>query len=174
MRDFTKPEPLYVRKELDINKIVESAVSLVHNLVSRSTNHFSVHYGKNLPGINGNFQKLEQVLINLLENSAQALTDKNRKIWLSTSSGKNGKNIVVTLKDQGAGISPGKLKHIMDPFYTTKRETGGTGLGLFVAQAIIEDHGGNLDFKSTPGEGTVAVVTIPVKGGKGGDKMEEK
>lgn len=163
LRDFAKSEPLYLRKGLNINKIAASAVSLVQNLVSRSTDHFSVHYGNNLPGIIGNPQKLEQVFINLLENAAQALTDKKSKICLSTSMDKQRKHIVVKIEDEGVGISPDCLELIMDPFYTTKRENGGTGLGLSVARAIVRDHGGSLDFESTPGKGTVAAVTIPVE-----------
>jgi polar amino acid transport system substrate-binding protein len=61
------------------------------------------------------------------------------------------------------GISPGDLPHIMDPFFTTKRNNGGTGLGLSVALAIISEHGGSLDFTSTPGKGTIATVALPVE-----------
>jgi PAS domain S-box-containing protein len=161
LRDFARSEPMDVKKNLDINKIVKSAVSLVHNLITISTNHFSVHYGKSLPGINGNFQKLEQVFVNLLQNAAQALTDKNHKITLSTSLDKERKNIVVKIEDEGVGISPSNLENIMDPFYTTKRENGGTGLGLSIASSIVRDHSGSLDFESTPGKGTIATVTIP-------------
>ena len=156
LRDFAISEPLHVRKNIDINTIAANAVSLVHNLVSRSTDHFSVHYGDNLPGINGNPRKLEQVFINLLENAAQALTDKKSKICLSTSMDVERKHIVVKIEDEGVGISPECLEHVMDPFYTTKRDNGGTGLGLSVARAIVRDHGGSLDFESTPGKGTVA------------------
>jgi PAS domain S-box-containing protein len=162
LRDFAKSDPLCIKKNLDINEVVKRSVSLVRNLVSRSTNHFSAHYGRNLPGINGNSQKLEQVFINLLQNAAQALQDKNHRISLSTSFDKKKKNILVKVEDEGIGISPENLQHIMDPFYTTKRETGGTGLGLSVALAIVKEHGGSMDFKSTPGKGTIATVALPV------------
>jgi PAS domain S-box-containing protein len=161
LRDFARSEPLHIKKNLAINEIVKSAVSLVQNLIYRSSNHFSTQYGRDLPGVKGNFQKLEQVFINLLQNAAQALTDKNNKINLSTSFDKKRKKIVVKVEDQGIGIPSDKLKHIMDPFYTTKRESGGTGLGLAITSAIIKDHGGGLDFKSTPGKGTIVTVTFP-------------
>jgi PAS domain S-box-containing protein len=161
LKDFARSEPLHLKKNLDINNIVKSAVSLVQNLIFRSTNHFSTFYGQDLPGIKGNFQKLEQVFINLLQNAAQALTDKNNKISLSTSFDEKRKKIVVKVVDEGIGISPGKLKHIVDPFYTTKRETGGTGLGLAITSAIVKDHDGSLDFKSTPGKGTIVTITFP-------------
>lgn len=164
--DFAKSELMDVKKSLDMNEIVKNAVSFVHNLITRSTNRFLVHYGQNLPGINGNLHKLEQVFINLLENAAQALTDKNNKISLSTSFDEKGNNIVVKIEDEGAGISSANLEHIMDPFYTTRRENGGTGLGLSITSTIIKDHGGSLDFKSTPGKGTTVTVTIPAVGEK--------
>jgi PAS domain S-box-containing protein len=162
LRDFAKSDPLCITKNLDINEVVKRSVSLVHNLVSRATNLFSTHYGKNLPEINGNSQKLEQVFINLLQNAAQALPDKNHKICLSTSFDKTKKNIIINVEDEGIGISPENLQHIVDPFYTTKRETGGTGLGLSVASTIVKEHGGSMDFKSTPGKGTIVTVVIPV------------
>ncbi len=162
--DFAKSQSMDTKKNLDMNEIVKRAVSLVHNLITKSTNRFSVHYGQNLPGINGNLHKLEQVFINLLENAAQALTDKNNKISLSTAFDEKKNNVMVKIEDEGVGISPANLEHIMDPFYTTKRENGGTGLGLSITSTIIKDHGGSLDFKSTPGKGTTVTVTIPALG----------
>jgi polar amino acid transport system substrate-binding protein len=65
------------------------------------------------------------------------------------------------VKDEGAGISPENLKHIMTPFFTTKRDSGGTGLGLAISYNIIKDHGGDLSFESEPGKGTIATVSLP-------------
>jgi polar amino acid transport system substrate-binding protein len=68
----------------------------------------------------------------------------------------------VEVQDEGTGISPEHLKHIMDPFFTTKRGSGGTGLGLSISYSIAKAHGGMLDVTSTLGKGTTAVVTLPV------------
>ena len=59
------------------------------------------------------------------------------------------------------GIPPEHLAHLTDPFFTTKRESGGTGLGLSVSAGIVKEHGGTLEFRSSPGAGTVAVLTLP-------------
>ena len=163
LRDFANSEPLCEKKDLHINEIVKKAANFVQSLVSRSSNHFLARYSRNLPAINGNFQKLEQVFINLLQNAVQALPDRNHKIFLTTLFDKKKKNILVKVEDEGSGIIPENLPYIMEPFYTTKRETGGTGLGLSVALAIIKEHNGSLDFESTLGKGTIATVTIPVK-----------
>jgi len=67
----------------------------------------------------------------------------------------------VEIRDEGNGISPDSLSRIMDPFYTTKRGQGGTGLGLFIVQQIVFHHGGRIDVKSREGEGSTFVVTLP-------------
>jgi polar amino acid transport system substrate-binding protein len=61
------------------------------------------------------------------------------------------------------GIPPEHLGRITDPFFTTKRETGGTGLGLSVSAAIVEEHGGKLEFRPGPGRGTTVTLTLPVR-----------
>jgi len=64
--------------------------------------------------------------------------------------------------DEGIGIPLEHLSHLSDPFFTTKRESGGTGLGLSVSTTIIRDHGGTLEFASQPGEGTIVTLTLPM------------
>jgi polar amino acid transport system substrate-binding protein len=67
----------------------------------------------------------------------------------------------VEVRDQGVGIPEGNLKRILDPFFTTKQDTGGTGLGLSISYNIVKNHGGELQISSRPGEGTVAAVRLP-------------
>jgi polar amino acid transport system substrate-binding protein len=69
---------------------------------------------------------------------------------------------VVRVRDEGAGIPPERLPHVMDPFFTTKRPSGGTGLGLSVSASIIKDHGGSLSFASAVGSGTTVTLRLPV------------
>jgi polar amino acid transport system substrate-binding protein len=68
---------------------------------------------------------------------------------------------VVEVRDEGIGISPENLKHIVDPFYTTKRDSGGTGLGLSISYNIVKAHGGDLNFTSEQGKGTTVILTLP-------------
>jgi len=74
--------------------------------------------------------------------------------------------MTVKIKDEGAGMSQYVLQRIKEPFFTTKKDTGGTGLGIPISSQIIEKHGGQLDFESTPKQGTTAVILLPVKDGK--------
>ena len=108
------------------------------------------------------FQQLEQVIINLITNSCHALPNKEKGIIISTSYDMDSKNIIINIQDEGIGIPSESLKHILDPFFTTKRDYGGTGLGLSVSYNIIKDHGGELSFTSELGKGTTATIRLPV------------
>ena len=66
------------------------------------------------------------------------------------------------LRDEGSGISPENLARLTDPFFTTKRDMGGTGLGLSVSAGIVKEHGGTLEFDSPPGGGTTVTLALPV------------
>ena len=70
--------------------------------------------------------------------------------------------VLVIVRDEGSGILPEHLSRLTDPFFTTKRDSGGTGLGLSVSTGIVKEHGGNLEFASTPGSGTTVTLSLPV------------
>ena len=163
LKDFARQGGGELDQSVDINEVVRSAVLIVGNLIKKSTDRFSVRYGEGLPRIKGNFQQLEQVVINLITNSCQALPDRGRGIFLSTSYDEDSESIVLEVRDEGTGISPENLKHILDPFFTTKRNSGGTGLGLSVSYRIIKDHGGDISFSSELGKGTKVTVRLPAE-----------
>ena len=100
-------------------------------------------------------------MVNLVLNACQALSNKECAIHLSTGLDFLNNRVVLCLRDEGTGILPEHLSHITDPFFTTKRENGGTGLGLSVSSAIIKDHGGTLEFLSEPGAGTTVTLALP-------------
>lgn len=163
LKNFSRMETFESNKPVDINAVIKTAVNLISNLIKKSTNHFSVDYGKELPRLKGNFQRLEQVIINLIENSCQALTDESQAIYVSTQYDKEANIIMVKVKDEGIGMDTDTLSKILDPFFTTKRHSKGTGLGLSVSSNIIKNHDGFLNFESTPGKGTTATIILPVK-----------
>jgi polar amino acid transport system substrate-binding protein len=140
---------------------VEVAILIAENLIKKSTNNFKVEYGKDLPLIRGNAQQLEQVVINLINNACQSLKNPSAEIRISTYFNPQRKKVRVKVEDQGVGIRPDDLKYIMDPFFTTKREMGGTGLGLSVSYNIVKSHGGTLILSSKPGQGSTARVSFP-------------
>lgn len=162
LKDFARYDQGAFENNINLNYIVESAIVIVQNLINKSTNRFSVKYGKGIPKIRGNSQQLEQVIINLITNSCQALEIREKGLFISTDYDKTSENVSIEVKDEGVGISPENLKYILDPFFTTKRDSGGTGLGLSVSYNIIKNHGGEIDFSSRPGIGTTVRLTIPV------------
>jgi PAS domain S-box-containing protein len=162
LKNYVRQDTSDIAQSVDINAVLRSAISLVSNMINKSTDHFSIKYGKNLPMLKGNFQRLEQVMINLIQNACQALLDKKKGISVSTSFAKQSHTIRVRIKDEGKGIPSENLPHITDPLFTTKQESGGVGLGLSISSRIVQEHGGTMAFTSEPGKGTTADVALPV------------
>jgi PAS domain S-box-containing protein len=163
LKSFARPDSSLSFEPVDINSVVKSSLTLLSNLMKKSTNNFKIEYGRNIPKINGNHQQLEQVVINLLQNACLALPDKNKAICVSTIYREKSETILIKVRDQGVGIPSEFLPRIMDPFFTTKRSSGGTGLGLSVSFSIIEKHSGKLTVTSKEGKGTTFLVALPVK-----------
>jgi polar amino acid transport system substrate-binding protein len=107
----------------------------------------------------GNARRLEQVLVNLVINACQALESADCAIAIET--GRTDGHVFVRVIDQGRGISAEDLRKITEPFFTTKRASGGSGLGLAVSERIAQEHGGALTFESEPGVGTTATLFLP-------------
>jgi len=162
LKHFVRQDSPDLTQSVDLNAVLKSALSLVSNLITKSTNHFSIDYGENIPSITGNFQRLEQVVINLIQNACQALPDPHRGISVSTSYRPETGTILITIRDEGIGIPPESLPHVTDPFFTTKQGFGGIGLGLSISSRIVEEHGGKMTFTSEPGKGTTVEVLLPV------------
>jgi len=162
LRDYSRPGDPLTREPTDINQVIMGSVNLTNSLIKKSTRYFSLELAGNLPLIRGNSQKLQQVFINLIQNACQALTSNSGKIEISTVSDKKKNKILIKFKDEGQGIEEKDKKYITDPFFTTRRDQGGTGLGLFISRQIIHDHKGSMEFQSEKGKGTTVTVTLPV------------
>jgi PAS domain S-box-containing protein len=161
LKDFARQEPGDTNQMVQINAVVDAATLILGNLIKKSTDRYSSISGEGIPPVKGAFQKIEQVVINLISNACQALTAKNQAVSVTTAFTRERGRVIVTVKDEGAGISPENLKHIMNPFFTTKRDSGGTGLGLAITYNIVKEHGGELTIESVPGKGTIATVSLP-------------
>jgi len=115
-----------------------------------------------IPSITCSPSQVNQVLLNLVTNSAQAL-DKPQKAIVVTTRREGDAAIAIEVADNGKGIAPEALPRIFDPFFTTKEIGKGTGLGLSIAYKIVSEHGGRIDVKSQVGKGTVFTVVLPIK-----------
>lgn len=146
---------------LDINTIIDSAITLCHNLIKNSTYNFQWSPNKNLPRILGSLQKIEQVVINLIQNACHSLPEKDKGIFITTALDTENSLVKLVIRDEGSGIHKEHLNRITDPFYTTKRHMGGLGLGLSVSQGIINEHNGIIEISSEAGAGTTVAVSFP-------------
>ncbi len=162
LKNFARRDETGHTMLLDFNTTVQTAVRLVENTIHKSTNKFISTYAQELPKIRGNAQRIEQVIVNLILNACQALRTDAEEIKLTTWYDQDTKEIVLEICDEGKGIAPEDLQHLTDPFFTTKREQGGTGLGLSVSAGIVKEHRGTLDFISNVGSGTTATLRLPV------------
>jgi polar amino acid transport system substrate-binding protein len=149
-------------ERIDINRVVRTVVDLSHHFIRKATNHFRLELTEELPRVKGDRIRLEQVVLNLLQNACQALTDKDSSLCISTSFDGTLRTVCIEVADEGVGIPQADLSQLTDPFFTTRRDSGGTGLGLSVSARIVRDHGGTLSFDSRLGEGTVAQIRLPV------------
>jgi PAS domain S-box-containing protein len=161
LKDFARQEPGDMNQMVQVNAVVDAATLILGSLIKKSTDRFCCTRGEGIPHVKGAFQKIEQVVINLISNACQVLTARNQAVLVTTSYVRERGRVIITVTDEGAGISPENMKHIMTPFFTTKRDCGGTGLGLAISYNIIKDHGGDLSFESEPGKGTIATVSLP-------------
>lgn len=161
LKDFARQGDVACSETVDLNHVAQVAVRLVEPSIRKATTRFSAAYGRHLPKFCGNAQRIEQVLVNLILNACQALTDPDGAIELATYCDLSRSTVTFRLRDEGSGITPENLARLTDPFFTTKRDSGGTGLGLAVSAGIVKEHGGVLSFDSTPGRETVVTLTLP-------------
>jgi polar amino acid transport system substrate-binding protein len=148
------------QEDFDLNKVAQSALRLLGNEIRKTTDQFHVCYGQNLPLIHGSSQKIEQVVLNLVLNACQALQCREASITLETGAS-SSQRIFLQVRDEGRGIEAEQMQYLFNPFFTTKRKQGGTGLGLFISEKIVKAHNGNLEINSTPGQGTTVLMTLP-------------
>lgn len=162
LKDYSQQCRAALDSAVDVNKVITSAALLLSSQIAKCTDRFEIQEGKDLPPAKGNKQQLEQVVMNLIINALQSLQDRSARVIVSSWVETITNNIVIRVEDEGIGISQEVLKHITEPFYTTRIDEGGTGLGLSIAFSIVRDHQGSLTFQSEPGKGTAATISLPV------------
>jgi len=173
----------YNIETIDINKIVEDTVQLFAR--SRKTIKIYRNFGKNLWNVDADQGQVEQVLLNLLINSEQAMPDGGQ-IFLKTErikpearhlkrlGLKPGKYVRILVEDTGSGMDKKTQNRIFEPFFTTKEVGRGTGLGLASAYGIIKNHGGVIDVVSTPGLGSRFFIYLPASNNAAAVKIETR
>jgi signal transduction histidine kinase len=150
------------RARASLNEVVDDVVALSRHLIRTSGVTLKLDLEKSLPWILVDVNQMKQVLLNLIHNALQAMPAGGEMIIATKSSSRDGRDwIIVSVCDTGVGIPKLDQARIFEPFYTTKGNQGGTGLGLSVTYGIITDHGGQIDVESQPGSGSKFTVWLP-------------
>lgn len=171
LKDFSRIDGGDLSENVSAEKVLESSLAFLESLVRKSTDNLSVKHGENLPHIRGNFQKLEQVMVNLVTNACQSLENRSKAIRITTWHENDRTTVAIRVEDEGRGIPRAMLDKVTDPFFTTRRETGGAGLGLSVSYGIVREHDGALAFKSEENCGTTVEIRLPAHPGRPGGTL---
>ena len=158
---FARQAPPH-REPQQLNTLVERALTLVHHQLDLQAVELNKRLAENLPLIFCDAGQVQQVVLSLLVNATEAMPHGGR-LEVATEFDAKADAARVQVKDNGVGIPPEVLPHIFEPFFTTKESQQRTGLGLAVARSIAEQHGGAIAARSTPGEGTEFVLTLPLE-----------
>lgn len=165
VKDFARSDEGKAKVDINLNEVIEKAFEIIGAKVRRLVAEVSIRKAEGLPVIKGHFQKMEQVLINLIDNSIQSIANrKSGKLVVSTRFIKRLNAILIEVEDNGRGIKKEYLTRIFEPFFTTRRDIGGTGLGLSVSYEIVNAHGGKIGVISKEGVGTKFLVILPLGG----------
>jgi len=168
LKQYARPVSATGESGFCVNRAVTNAVALLDHHIRRCTDAFSLELADELPQAAGVSQQIEQVLINLITNALQAISTRHQAIVVSSCYDALCGEVVISVADQGSGMSPETLARLKEPFFSTRHEAGGTGLGLSISDSIIQEHGGTLTFESEAGRGTRAVVRLKTVTKKGG------
>ncbi|HUB83827.1 MAG TPA: ATP-binding protein [Bryobacteraceae bacterium] len=150
------------RAPADLNKIARMTLSLVQHKMKLSGVEVETSFADDLPAVPCDQSQVQQVVLNLLLNAAEATHSKtDRRVLVATRT--DGGYVRLVVADNGEGIPPENLAKIFHPFFTTKPEGKGVGLGLAVSYGIIEAHGGDIEVASVVGEGAKFTVSLPLE-----------
>jgi two-component system, NtrC family, sensor kinase len=142
------------------NRIIEGAIQLLRNQAIFQNLNIELDLMPRLPPISGTATRLNQVILNLVLNAAEAMEGQGTLRFVTRSVDNNSK-IQIKIADTGCGIPPEIQSKIFDPFFTTKEIGKGTGLGLSICYRIMRDCGGTIEVESKSGEGTTFILELP-------------
>jgi PAS domain S-box-containing protein len=168
VRVFSRSQEDTIYSSFDVTESIKNAVSMISEQFRHKLIELKIDIKEDLPPAFGNTYQFEQVILNLLINSKDALEEYEERIGQSIektieiNACQSTKYLTIEVKDNGAGIKPEDLEKIMLPFYTTKEAGKGTGLGLSITFGIIKEMKGEIIFQSEPNKGTKVTIKLPV------------
>jgi signal transduction histidine kinase len=149
---------------VDINQAINDGLFFLENQALFHNIKIVKYLASPLPPIQGNPNQLKQVLMNMMVNAAEAMSEGGGSLTITTGINSDPSSIFITFQDTGIGIEPAIQSKIFDPFFTTKEVGKGTGLGLSICHGIITEHGGKIYAESEVGKGATFIIELPING----------
>jgi two-component system, NtrC family, sensor kinase len=161
---FSRRSKPHQKADTNLNGVIQSTVSLIGHKLKLMAVSIDLTLDDNVPLITCDVSQMQQVLINLIMNGAEAAQSKpGGRVTVRTSPSPSRDFLILEVRDNGDGIPPENIPKLYTPFFTTKGEGKGVGLGLAVVYGIVQAHGGDIELQSKVGEGTTFRVTLPVE-----------
>ena len=162
------------RAPADLNKLVQTTLGLADHKLKMINAQIVLKLQENLPPVECDASQMQQVILNLVLNGAQAMQSKGGgTLTIRTALLPNHEEVELAIEDTGEGIAPENLAKIFDPFFTTKADGKGVGLGLAVLYGIVKAHDGEVEVTSVRNQGTTFSVTLPLKSQKSEAELKE-
>jgi signal transduction histidine kinase len=157
---------------LDVREEIERSLELIHYHLRHRQITVVRQFAPDVPMVQADRQQLRQLFLNLFTNASDAMLEGGT-LTLQVKTGPPGQQIEIAISDTGMGIAAEDLPRVMEPFFTTKPEGRGTGLGLPICRRIVQEHQGKLTIVSTTHQGTTVFITLPSQQGQDGASVIE-
>ena len=151
-------------KQLDVHRLIDETLSIDANMLK--INHITIekHFADDLPLVYGSEDQLRQVFMNLTFNAAESMSLKEGgTLIITTAFEADDGGLCIQFSDTGTGIPEANIPKLFEPFFSTKKEAKGVGLGLSVVYGIIQEHGGTIEVTSRPGQGASFTIRLPLR-----------
>jgi CheY-like chemotaxis protein len=162
LKNFSKQSNVAEKTAIQMNAAIKNALRLAQTTLRKSGVQIELELSDNLPLIQGNLQSIEQIILNIVINAIQAIDHEKGFIRIRSVFQKRNGRILVTISDNGRGISAAVADKLFLPFVTDKHEEGGTGLGLSVTYGLVQAHGGDIFFETRREKGTTFTISMPI------------
>jgi len=161
LQDFNRPSSGLFTANVDINELIDEVILMDKKHLNNRNIIIEKSYDVNIPQISVITDQIKQVVLNIIQNADDAISKTGGKITINTLH--DEQNIIIQIKDTGAGIKKELMNSIFEPFFSTKPAVKGTGLGLSVSYGIIKKHGGDILVESEVGKGSTFTIKLVIK-----------
>jgi signal transduction histidine kinase len=161
LKNFSRQSNIAEKSPLHLNTAVRNALRLCQSTLRKAGLTLNLDLAEDLPEIEGNLQNIEQIVLNILINAAQAIDHHHGAIEVRTAFTAKDGRVHLSIADNGRGVASEIADRLFLPFVTDKQAQGGTGLGLSISYGLVKAHGGEIGFERRPSGGSIFTVSLP-------------